>query len=565
MHWSAGIPSALFGLSIALANVFQEVPQSHNPIAPNDEEVAAHLIGEVPPIRVDFSKFTALESIGTIQVQLHVSEKGTVTTAELLGYDENEFDGLTRPQREMMKTLAEEAQKTAVSLRFRPFEEGGRAVMAQFDLEIPVRALEESAGKRVPFPEIHDFNSIRISLSRTGCFGACPSYRIEVHGDGTVVYEGGMYVAITGQHRATVSSDAVLEMVEAFRKTDYFSLKDKYVWGATDLPTYTTSLRVDGKTKAIVDYAGLRVGMPESLSKLEDTIDRLSGAERWTKGNAETVPALLEERFDFRSPEASEILTNVTERGTAEAVRDLIAAGVVVSSKPILGRGRFADQSTPFGNAAFRGDVEMLHALLGAGFNDGKTLTDALERAASAGKLETMRLLIQYGANPTWPAVLIGAASSGVPDVVREVLKHRPDVNARGQNNTTALVAALKTNHHKEVGVDVKEVIRILLGAGADPNLANDKGETPLMLNARDLEIAETLVAHGGNVNAPAKDGFTPLLNAETLELTRFLLQHGADPFAKTEQGETALDWAKKMNRTDQAALLEAAMEGRKQ
>jgi ankyrin repeat protein len=88
---------------------------------------------------------------------------------------------------------------------------------------------------------------------------------------------------------------------------------------------------------------------------------------------------------------------------------------------------------------------------------------------------------------------------------------------------------------------------------------------TALIANAWNLDIAEMLIGHGANVNARAQDGFTPLLNAGTLELTRFLLQHGADPFAKDNRGETALDWAKQMNRKEQAALLEAAMAGRKQ
>jgi hypothetical protein len=86
-----------------------------------------------------------------------------------------------------------------------------------------------------------------------------------------------------------VSADVVSEIVEAFRSADYFSLKNKYMWGATDLPTYTTSISIGGKTKEVVDYAGQQVGMPESVSRLEETIDRLSGVERWTKGNAETV------------------------------------------------------------------------------------------------------------------------------------------------------------------------------------------------------------------------------------------------------------------------------------
>jgi ankyrin repeat protein len=298
--------------------------------------------------------------------------------------------------------------------------------------------------------------------------------------------------------------------------------------------------------------------MPASVSKLEQTIDRLSGSERWAKGNADTVHALSEDGFDFKSQPASEILVNVARLGSAEAIRDLITAGVVVQSLPI--HTAFGEEDTALGNAAMRGNVEMLRVLAGASLYDPTALTEALKRAAWSGKLDAMSFLIQHGANPTAPGVLVSAANSGVPDVVHEILKYKPDVNTRGQGNATALISCFQANPYRTQGVDVKEVVRMLLLSGADPRLPNDKGETPLMLNARELEIAHMLVAHGADVNARAKDGFTPLLNAETVELTRFLLEHGADPFAKSDQGETALDWAKKMNRTDQAALLEAAM-----
>jgi len=462
----------------------------------------------------------------------------------------------------MLKAVGAEAEKTGMKLHFRPFEDQGHPVPAQFEIQIPVRALVEQSPKHAPFPQVHNWNSVKIVLSRTGCFGTCPSYRVEVHGDGAVLYDGGSYVAITGSHRASVSSGVVSEMVEAFRAADYFSLKDKYMWGATDLPTYKTSISIDGRTKEVVDYAGQQVGMPESVSKLEETIDRLSGVERWTKGNGETVPALMQEKFDFTSPKASEFLANVAQRGNAEAVRDLIAAGVIVSTEPV--QPRLGMPGTALEHAAQRGDVEMLRALLSAGFKDPDAKTEALKRASSAGKMDAIRLLIGSGANPTAPDVLIQASASGIPAVVQEILKYKPDANSRGQDGTTALIACLQAYHYKDKDVNLREVVRMLVDAGADPNLADNKGKTPLIANSRDLEIAQMLVAHGANVNAQASDGFTPLLNAGTVELTRFLLEHGADPFAKRDHGQSALDWAKQMNRKDQAALLEAAMARKK-
>jgi ankyrin repeat protein len=559
----------VFSMVVATCVVGHEAKaQTREPVTPGDEEVAAHLLGTAPVIRMELSKFPQLRSAGAIPVELVVDEQGNVTSAKLQGEDEEdendpEIKKLTKAQLQVLKNLVAEAKKAGMQLHFRPFEDGGRPMAAKFEIEIPLRALNEPPVKRKPFPQIHDWNSLKIILARTGCYGSCPSYEVEVHGDGTVLYEGRSFVAITGSHRASVSSDVVAEMVEAFRAADYFSLQDKYMWGATDLPTYTTSISIDGKTKQVVDYAGEHVGMAASVTKLEKDIDHLSGVERWTKGNGETVAALTREKFDFKSLQASEILANVAERGNADAVRDLLAAGVTMSTE--RAQNRRGMPGTALENAARRGDVEMLRALLSAGPIDPKLKTEALKSAAWDGKMDAMQLLIGSGADPTAPDVLIGAAASGVPAIVQEILKYRPDVNIRGRDGTTAMIACLQAYHNKEKDVNLREIIRVLLDAGADPNIADNEGKTPLIANAWDLEIAKLLIVRGANVNAQAQDGFTPLLNAGTVELTRLLLEHGADPFAKTRRGETALDIAKRMNRREEVTLLEAAMAGKKQ
>jgi hypothetical protein len=64
-------------------------------------------------------------------------------------------------------------------------------------------------------------------------------------------------------------------------KADYFNLFDRCVLNATDSPTYTTSISFDGKTKSVVDYVGVRVGMPEAVYAIEETMDRLAGPSMW--------------------------------------------------------------------------------------------------------------------------------------------------------------------------------------------------------------------------------------------------------------------------------------------
>jgi len=52
------------------------------------------------------------------------------------------------------------------------------------------------------FPEIHDWNTLRITLSRSLCYGRCPVYEVEIHGDGTFLYDGKLNVDAKGKRTA---------------------------------------------------------------------------------------------------------------------------------------------------------------------------------------------------------------------------------------------------------------------------------------------------------------------------------------------------------------------------
>ena len=121
----------------------------------------------------------------------------------------------------------------------------------------------------------------RNSLSRSLCYGRCPAYKIEIHGDGTVLDDGKVNVAHKGRYTAKISYASLLELVDFFRKANYFSLRDRYVSGITDNPAYETSISFDGVSKSILDYVGQTVGMPSTVSDVEAAIDRLSGASKW--------------------------------------------------------------------------------------------------------------------------------------------------------------------------------------------------------------------------------------------------------------------------------------------
>ncbi|KAL4998443.1 ankyrin repeat-containing domain protein [Aspergillus recurvatus] len=78
------------------------------------------------------------------------------------------------------------------------------------------------------------------------------------------------------------------------------------------------------------------------------------------------------------------------------------------------------------------------------------------------------------------------------------------------------------------------EGLLYLLQRGADPDLCNGKGQSPLHIAAgggyRRKSIVRTLLENGANPNQVDSDGNTPLsLAAGDVELVQLLLQHGAD------------------------------------
>ncbi len=164
--------------------------------------------------------------------------------------------------------------------RYKPFERNGQPVAAKVRESVAILPIAERHDAYVPFPDIHDWNSLRISLSRSGCYGMCSTYEIEIHGDGTVLYDGQAYVPTTGKQELQISHASLVELVDAFRKADYFSLSAGYVSGVTDNPTYVTSISFDGRSKSVLDYVGRSAGMPPGVSDVEAAIDRLSGTSK---------------------------------------------------------------------------------------------------------------------------------------------------------------------------------------------------------------------------------------------------------------------------------------------
>lgn len=92
--------------------------------------------------------------------------------------------------------------------------------------------------------------------------------------------------------------------------------------------------------------------------------------------------------------------------------------------------------------------------------------------------------------------------------------------------------------------------LRFLTQRGADPNIADKRGITPLQLAASMgyAEGAELLLNAGANPNPTDRTGETPLIAAvhqNNLPLVRLLLAKGGDPNRADNSGRTAMDYAR--------------------
>ena len=127
-----------------------------------------------------------------------------------------------------------------------------------------------------------------------------------------------------------------------------------------------------------------------------------------------------------------------------------------------------------------------------------------------------------------------------------------PDIVEEWKGQTPVLLAA-------EIGN--RQAMKALLDAGADPEIANGRGQKAMHLVVRrdDSEGLNLLVEAGADPNSRDAHGQTPLhlaFESGAADLVQELLDAGADPFARREGGDTPLHVAAAIGKAETIALL---------
>ena len=98
-----------------------------------------------------------------------------------------------------------------------------------------------------------------------------------------------------------------------------------------------------------------------------------------------------------------------------------------------------------------------------------------------------MRVLVAAGADPKLKAqdgttLLMAAAGSGHVDVVKYAYELAPDINAVTATHDNAVHAAVSHTLENATEPEVKEVVQFLADKGADLDVKNARGRTPIAI-----------------------------------------------------------------------------------
>lgn len=110
------------------------------------------------------------------------------------------------------------------------------------------------------------------------------------------------------------------------------------------------------------------------------------------------------------------------------------------------------------------------------------------------------------------------------------------DINIQGVRRNTALSFAVAA-----MSQDLT-IVNMLLEAGADPNIANERGEIPLMRACEqgNLNAVKLLIENGANVDACDNDNRSALFFTTNFDVAKFLIEKGATLFARDQQNRPA-------------------------
>ncbi|KAJ5758931.1 hypothetical protein N7520_006087 [Penicillium odoratum] len=262
-------------------------------------------------------------------------------------------------------------------------------------------------------------------------------------------------------------------------------------------------------------------------------------------GNVDIVQKLLDNGADhtITDDDGQTPLGTSSAIGHYEVTKLLLISGANIESAN-------ARLVTPLYCASFKGHLPVVKLLLDHGANiEAHDINDwtPLHSAVAEGHIDTVKLLLDKGADVSFPNIsgivpLYTAARKGMIAMTRLLCEHGADINVSTQSHQwTPLNAASDLGH--------VDVVKFLIGNGADMTIRTDHGWTPLhsAADSGHLEVVRILYENGADIETLNENSMTPLYSAALqnhLKVVEFLLGNGANVNAQHDTGWTALNCA---------------------
>lgn len=218
----------------------------------------------------------------------------------------------------------------------------------------------------------------------------------------------------------------------------------------------------------------------------------------------------------------------------------------LITAAHLLGITKILEAALVF--AARKGDHVRVKELLGRGAQ--LTIQDSLGMTPlmhAVDDLETLKLLMSKGVpvdtqNTQGLTALMIASSQGCAKAVKLLLEKTTQVDQKDSHGKTALFWAATHDNNREI-------LTLLIGAGANVDLQDDRGRSALMeaVMSRNKENLKVLLAAKPSIDWQDSKGKTALMYAtlaDEKEQVELLLAAKASVDIRDNQGRTAVDMA---------------------
>ena len=119
-----------------------------------------------------------------------------------------------------------------------------------------------------------------IQLSRSECFGECPSYTVTISGDGRVIYWGYQFVPTVGTVEKQIQEDQLQQIVAAFEEANFFAISvgcAEYSVIVMDASALNISISTEGRYHVVAERGACNAYHFDKYCDLGDKIEAILG------------------------------------------------------------------------------------------------------------------------------------------------------------------------------------------------------------------------------------------------------------------------------------------------